>query len=68
MTTAKTKYIDVRYHFVRDLVTAQQIDIQWVETTNMIADILTKFSLPTSLHLKHTARMLTGTYSGPPPV
>ena len=53
---------------MRDLVTAQQIDIQWAETTDMIADILTKFFLPTSLHLKHTARMLTGTYSGPPPV
>ena len=66
MTTAKTKHIDIRYHFVRDLATTKQINIQWTDTTDMIADILTKFSLPTSLHLKHASRMLTGTYSGPP--
>jgi hypothetical protein len=32
----------------------------------MLADILTgKFSLPSSIHLKHARRMLSGTFSGP---
>jgi len=32
----------------------------------MLVDALTKFSLPTALHLKHVSRMLSGTYDGPP--
>jgi hypothetical protein len=34
----------------------------------MLADILTKFSLPSSTHRKHALRMLSGTFFGPRPV
>ena len=65
MTTGKTKHIDVRYHFIRDMVKAKAIEITWCRTEDMIADALTKFSLPTAIHLKHTSRMMSGTYMGP---
>ena len=65
ITTAKTKHIDIRHHFARDLVKSKTLDIVWITTTEMIADILTKISLPTLAHKKHTDRMMGGTYSGP---
>ncbi len=65
ITTAKTKHIDIRHHFVRDLVTYKTLEIVWLSTTEMIADILTKCSLPTSEHKKHTDKMIGGTYAGP---
>ncbi len=65
MTTAKTKHIDIRYHFVRDLVKSKIVDIVWIPTTKMIAYILTKCSLPTSAHKHHTDKMLGGKYGGP---
>ena len=44
MTTKRTKHIDIRYHFVRELVEAKQIDIMYISTADimMIADLLTK--------------------------
>jgi len=65
VTNAKTKHIDIRHHFVRDLVKLKTLEIVWLSTTEMIADILTKTSLPTAEHKKHTDRMLGGTYSRP---
>ncbi len=66
MTSAKTKHIDIRHPFVRDLVKSKALKIVWIPTSEMIADILTKNSLPTREHKKHTDRMLSGTYRGPP--
>jgi hypothetical protein len=65
MTTFKSKHIDIRHHFVRDLVTANVLSIVWIGSAEMIADILTKNTLPAALHQKHTDMMLSGTYSGP---
>jgi hypothetical protein len=42
ITSAKTKHIDVRHNFVRDLVKSNAIEIVWIPTAEMIADILTK--------------------------
>lgn len=38
----KTKHIDVRYHFVREVYERGDIDIRYVETKLQLADILTK--------------------------
>lgn len=38
----KTKHIDVRYHFIRSQQEAGEISIQYVNTDNQLADILTK--------------------------
>ena len=68
MTTGKSKHIDVRYHFIREVVKSKAVVVrEYCPTTDMLADVLTKFSLPTALHLKHVSRMLNGTYFGPSP-
>lgn len=40
----KTKHIDIRYHFVRDLITKNKIVLKYCHTNDMIADIFTKRS------------------------
>ena len=65
MITFKSKHIDIRHHFVRDLVAVKDISIVWIEYAEMIADILTKNTIPAAIHKKHTDMMLSGTYSGP---
>ncbi len=66
MTTAKSKHIDIRYHFIREVVKSKAVVVQYCPTENMLADALTKFSLPIGLHLKLVHRMMDGTHSGPP--
>jgi len=66
MTPFKSKHIDIRHHFVRDLVaTTKVLSIVWIESAEMIADILTKNTIPAAIHKKHKDKMLSGTYSGP---
>ena len=38
----RSKHIDVRYHFVRDLKLKKEMIFKYCETNNMIADLLTK--------------------------
>ena len=66
ITSAKTKHIDTRHHFVRDLVKSKALEIVWISTSEMIANILTESTLPISIHKKHTDRMQCGTYSSGP--
>jgi len=44
-TDSRTKHIDVKYHYVRQMILNQQIKIEYLPTQDMIADIFTK---PTS--------------------
>ena len=39
---SRTKHIDIRHHFLHDLVDPKLIDIQYIETTNQLVDIFTK--------------------------
>ncbi|XP_070013543.1 secreted RxLR effector protein 161-like [Nicotiana sylvestris] len=38
----KTKYIDIKYNFVRDMVASGEINLQYIPTRNMIVDSFTK--------------------------
>lgn len=38
----RTKHIDVRFHYVRDLIEQKRIDVVWVPTDENSADIFTK--------------------------
>ena len=38
----KTKHIDTRFHFIRDLITSNVVQVQYCPSEKMIADILTK--------------------------
>jgi hypothetical protein len=39
---ARTKYVDVQHHFVREKVASGEVELQFVSTKNQIADGLTK--------------------------
>jgi hypothetical protein len=41
----RTKHIDIRHHFIRDLVKSKQIQLKWCEKSQQQADILTKKNL-----------------------
>ena len=38
----RTKHIDVRYHFIRNLIKDKKIEVHYVKCENNLADILTK--------------------------
>ena len=62
------KHVDISYHFIREGVKSKAVVLEYCPTTDMLTYALTKFSLPTALHLKHVSGMLSGTYAGPPSV
>ena len=39
---SRTKHIDIRYHFIRELVEDRTIFIEYIDTLNQLADIFTK--------------------------
>jgi hypothetical protein len=38
----RTKHIDIRYHFIREQIEAKTIDVRYISTEDMWADLLTK--------------------------
>lgn len=48
---ARTKHIDIRHHFVREVLEAKQIELEHISTNDMGADVLTK-GLPKQQHLR----------------
>ena len=38
----RTKHIDIRYHFIRDLVAKEEISLEYCSTEEQLADVLTK--------------------------
>jgi transposase InsO family protein len=48
---ARTKHIDIRYHFIRERIESGEIDLRYVSTADQVADILTK-ALPKDKHWK----------------
>ena len=38
----RTKHIDIRYHFVRDLVRENKLKIKYIKSEKNISDVLTK--------------------------
>ena len=48
---ARTKHIDIRYHFVREAIQDKEIVVKYIPTHEMIADILTK-ALPRQQFVK----------------
>ena len=55
----RTKHIDVRYHYIRDLIDKKVVDIKYVSTEDNIADVMTK-SLGESKHKKFAKKLLKG--------
>ena len=38
----RTRHVNVKYHFVREKIDAGFIQLQWIESSKQVADILTK--------------------------
>ena len=38
----RLKHVDIRYHFIREYVESKRVNIVYISTNEMIADILTK--------------------------
>ena len=39
---SRTKHIDVRYHFIRDHIEKENVELHFIPTENQLADIFTK--------------------------
>lgn len=52
----RTKHIDIRFHYIKDQVSSGEINIVYVPTEDMTADIMTK-GLYKGLHAKHTSSL-----------
>jgi len=53
----KTKHIDLKYHFIRDQIINGKIELQYCQSTEMLADIFTK---PLPLEKLKNLRMMLG--------
>lgn len=42
VTHCRTKHIAIRYHFLKDKVTEEEVKLEYVPTTKQVADIFTK--------------------------
>lgn len=38
----RTKHIDIRHHFIRDLIHGEEIQLEYISTQDMVADVMTK--------------------------
>jgi hypothetical protein len=38
----RTKHIDIKYHYIHDEVNSGRVELEWIPTTEQLADILTK--------------------------
>jgi len=48
----RTKHIDIKYHFIRDCFNQGLIELTYIPTTTMVADIMTK-ALPRDTYHRH---------------
>jgi hypothetical protein len=56
-TTGRTKHIDVRHHYMRDLVEQKIIEVEYIPTEENTADIFTK-NLQAEIFNKHSRRLV----------
>jgi KUP system potassium uptake protein len=61
----RTKYIDIRYHFIREAIQERNISLEYCPTEDMLADLLTK-PIPKARFKKLRDEMGMG-YSAPQP-
>ena len=38
----RAKHIDIKYHFIRDKVESKEIELEFMPTDDMVADVMTK--------------------------
>jgi hypothetical protein len=55
----RTKHIDTRQHFLRELVAKKLLEVKFIKSENNTSDITTK-NIPGALHEKHTTNIKQG--------
>lgn len=53
----RTKHIDIRYHFIHDSINNKIITLQWIASSEQLADIFTKATGPLVFH-KHKNKLM----------
>ncbi|CAG7723393.1 unnamed protein product [Allacma fusca] len=61
---ARSKHIDVRFHCIRELVSNNQVQVEYVPTDDHFADCLTKSLLKGKLHKNHERLGIKSTQQG----
>jgi hypothetical protein len=61
----RTKHINAKYHFSRQCVNNGQVQLKYCPTKKMVADILTKGSIPSKQFTKLCAKLNNGIISNP---
>ena len=56
---ARTKSIDLRFHWLRDRIRQEQFNVQWVKSEDNIADFFTK-ALPVHQHIQRRNQLVIG--------
>jgi hypothetical protein len=59
VTHSHAKHIDIHHHFICECVANSEIDLQYVSTKEMLADILTK-QLPCKAFEKYRSALVVG--------
>lgn len=57
VTHLRTKHIDIRHHYVKELISKKVIDLSYLPTEEMLADVLTK-PLTSEKHYKFVSKLL----------
>jgi hypothetical protein len=58
--SSRTKHIDIRHHFIRDLQDKKEVDVRFKRSENNAADIMTN-NTTRDVHDKHTQQVRDGT-------
>lgn len=53
----RSKHIDIRYNFIREIVAKKIVDIKYVESSSQLADFLTK-ALPSNSFISNRDNIL----------
>ena len=56
LSNSQAKHIEIRYHYVRDMLEKGELDVIYEPTATMTADVLTK-ALPKDRHWEHATNM-----------
>ena len=53
----RTKHVDIKYHFITDVINEKKVTLKWVPTDRQEADIFTK-ALPTEAFIRHRRSLM----------
>ena len=57
--SARTKHIDIRHHYIRDLIREKKLEVKFIRSEENPADIMTKNTCQ-KLFKKHSYKVITG--------